>query len=128
MTARRPDRRIAERILALSKPRAGGHCLDAPCGTGNYTSSLHALGLDVVGIDQSKTMLDAARAKYPAMPWQQAEVTALPFPDGHFDGIICRRSITFPISKPPCVNLPACWGAGGWWCSRRRERKCVAIG
>jgi hypothetical protein len=47
-STRRPDRRIAERLLALLEPRAGGHYLDAACGTGNYASSLHALGLDVV--------------------------------------------------------------------------------
>jgi SAM-dependent methyltransferase len=92
-STRRPDPRIAERILALLEPRAGGHYLDVACGTGNYTNSLHDRGLDVVGIDQSKTMLDAARGKYPTMKWQQADVTKLPFPDGSFDGIICTQAI-----------------------------------
>jgi SAM-dependent methyltransferase len=90
---RRPDPRIAKRILALLEPVAGGHYLDIACGTGNYTHSPHALGLDVIGVDQSMTMLDAARAKYPAIQWQRAEVTALPFPDGSFDGAICTQAI-----------------------------------
>jgi SAM-dependent methyltransferase len=90
---RRPDPRIAERILVLLEPAAGARYLDVACGTGNYTHSLHALGLDVIGIDQSTTMLDAARAKYPAIKWQQADVTALPFPDGNFDGAICTQAI-----------------------------------
>jgi SAM-dependent methyltransferase len=90
---RRPDPRIAERILALLEPQAKGHYLDVACGTGNYTKSLYDLGLDMVGIDQSKTMLDAARAKYPTIKWQQADVTKLPFPDASFDGIICTQAI-----------------------------------
>jgi ubiquinone/menaquinone biosynthesis C-methylase UbiE len=102
---RRPDPRIAERIQALLEPAAGAHYLDVACGTGNYTHSLHALGLDVIGIDQSATMLDAARAKYPAVKWQQADVTALPFADGHFDGRSAyKRSTIFPISTPPSAR------------------------
>jgi ubiquinone/menaquinone biosynthesis C-methylase UbiE len=90
---RRADQRIAERILAFLRPEASGRYLDVACGTGNYTSCLHALGLDVVGVDQSTTMLVAARAKYPAIKWQQADVTALPFSDGRFDGAICTQAI-----------------------------------
>ena len=90
---RRPDPRIAERILALLEPVVGGHYLDLGCGTGNYTHSLHALGLDVVGVDESTTMLEAARAKYPAIKWQQADVTDLPFSGQCFDGAICTQAI-----------------------------------
>jgi ubiquinone/menaquinone biosynthesis C-methylase UbiE len=88
---RRPDPRIAERILALLEPVVGGHYLHLACGTGNYTHPLHALGLDVV--DQSTTMLEAARAKYPAIKWQQADVTDLPFLGESFDGAICTQAI-----------------------------------
>jgi len=92
-STRRADARIAERIGALLEQRTDGRYLDVACGTGNYTNSLHALSLDVVGIDQSATMLDAARAKYPAINWQRADVTALPFPDSSFDGVICTQAI-----------------------------------
>lgn len=92
-TTRRPDPRITERILALLEPVAGGRYLDVACGTGNYTHSLHAKGLHVVGIDQSATMLKAAAAKYPTIEWQLADVADLPFPDQSFDGAICIQAI-----------------------------------
>ncbi len=92
-STRRPDRRIAQRILALLEPSAGRRYLDIACGTGNYTCALHALGLEVVGVDQSTTMLEAGRAKHPAIEWLQADVTDLPFSDGSFDGAICTQAI-----------------------------------
>jgi ubiquinone/menaquinone biosynthesis C-methylase UbiE len=92
-TTRRPDPRIARRLFELLEPTRNKTYLDIACGTGNYTHALHALGLEVVGIDQSTTMLDAARAKHPGIVWLQADVTALPFPDGHFDGAICTLAV-----------------------------------
>jgi len=92
-TTRRADPRIAERIFALLEPGPEGRYLDVACGTGNYTHCLHALGLEVVGIDQSATMLEAARAKYPDIAWQLADVEALPFADATFAGAICTQAI-----------------------------------
>lgn len=92
-TTRRADPRIAERILALLEPEAEGRYLDVACGTGNYTHRMHGLGLNVVGIDQSAIMLEAARAKYPYITWQQADVDALPFADATFDGAICIQAV-----------------------------------
>jgi SAM-dependent methyltransferase len=92
-TTRRPDPRIAERLFALLDPKPGGRYIDIACGTGNYTQCLHARGLDVIGIDQSVTMLEAASTKFPGITWQQADATALPFPDGTFDGAVCTLAI-----------------------------------
>ena len=92
-TTRRPDPRLAERILALLEPVTDGRYLDVACGTGNYTHVLQARGLDIVGVDESTTMLTAARAKYPAIAWLQADVADLPFGDGSFDGAICTQAI-----------------------------------
>jgi ubiquinone/menaquinone biosynthesis C-methylase UbiE len=92
-TTRRPDRRIAQRLFELLDPVRNGNYADIACGTGNYTQALHALGVQLVGIDGSCIMLHAARAKCPTISWHLANVTALPFPDGHFDGVICTQAI-----------------------------------
>jgi SAM-dependent methyltransferase len=49
--------------------------LDAGCGTGRVAIELARLGHDVVGVDVDPAMLDAARAKAPALTWIEADLT-----------------------------------------------------
>jgi SAM-dependent methyltransferase len=90
---RRPDPRIVGRLRALLRLETGGRYLDVGCGTGNYTVSLAASGLAMVGLDQSETMLGAARAKGPHVEWRRGDVDRLPFPDGTFRGAVCTLAI-----------------------------------
>lgn len=92
-TTRRADPRLAARLRALLEPEPGGRYLDVGCGTGNYTVSLAASGLAMVGLDQSETMLRAARAKGPRVAWRRGDVAALPFRDGAFRGAVCTLAI-----------------------------------
>jgi len=92
-TTRRPDPRIAERSYALLSPIPRAQYLDIACGTGNYTRCLHDLGVRMIGIDQSETMLEAARNKHRGITWRRADVTALPFPNSSFDGALCTQAI-----------------------------------
>ena len=43
--------------------------LDAGCGTGRVAIELARRGLDVVGVDVDRSMLDVARSKRPELPW-----------------------------------------------------------
>lgn len=80
-------------IAELAAPR-GGRVVDLCCGTGDLV--FHLLRSDpelrVTGIDFTAPMLDGARLRAgKADPRHRAEfvegdVTALPFPDGSFDG------------------------------------------
>jgi ubiquinone/menaquinone biosynthesis C-methylase UbiE len=88
-TTRKSDPRIAERLLSLLRPAANGKYLDVACGTGNYTASLHKLGISIRGIDQSERMISDAKTKAPDIDWDVGDAEALPFPDGSFDGVIC---------------------------------------
>jgi SAM-dependent methyltransferase len=49
--------------------------LDAGCGTGRVAIELARLGHDVVGVDVDPAMLEAARAKAPALTWVEADLT-----------------------------------------------------
>jgi len=49
--------------LALLDPQWGEHILDIGCGDGTLTLKIKAAGADVVGIDNSLSMIGAARAK-----------------------------------------------------------------
>jgi ubiquinone/menaquinone biosynthesis C-methylase UbiE len=70
--------RLAEWIAALPPART----LDVACGTGFMTRHLHG---DVVGLDQSASMLEVARQQVPTAEFLQADALKLPFPDGSFD-------------------------------------------
>ncbi|HET8608076.1 MAG TPA: class I SAM-dependent methyltransferase [Gaiellaceae bacterium] len=56
--------------------------LDVACGTGFLTRHLHG---EVVGLDQSATMLEVAAAQAPAARFRQGEALELPFEEGAFD-------------------------------------------
>jgi len=57
--------------------------LDCGCGTG-FVSQLYP-SFDIVGIDISDGMLSGNPHK-----WIKAPAEAIPFPDNHFDWVICR--------------------------------------
>ena len=56
--------------------------LDVACGTGFMTRHLHG---EVVGLDQSESMLDVAREQAPNAEFVQGDALDLPFDDGSFD-------------------------------------------
>jgi ubiquinone/menaquinone biosynthesis C-methylase UbiE len=66
--------------LVASLPAAT--TLDVACGTGFLTRHLHG---DVTGLDQSETMLAAARAQAPSAGFVRGNALELPFEDGTFD-------------------------------------------
>ena len=55
--------RWAQAALDLLDPQPGEHILDVGCGDGTLTLKIKERGADVVGIDNSLSMIGAARAK-----------------------------------------------------------------
>jgi ubiquinone/menaquinone biosynthesis C-methylase UbiE len=58
--------------------------LDVACGTGFLTRHLRG---EIVGLDQSPTMLDVARERAPAAEFRLGDALDLPFEDGSFDRV-----------------------------------------
>jgi ubiquinone/menaquinone biosynthesis C-methylase UbiE len=95
----RYGRRTVER-LHLGQ---GARVLDVCCGTG--ASALHAARAvgpqgSLIGVDLAERLLELARTKAKAsgLAWadfRRADMTALGFPDGHFDAIVCVFGIFF---------------------------------
>ena len=74
-----------EEIAALSRTLEAlppAKTLDVACGTGFLTRHLPG---EIVGLDQSESMLEEARRQAPETTYVQGDALELPFPDATFD-------------------------------------------
>ena len=90
---RRADPEITSYLVKFLNLERGASYLDVACGTGNYTSALANLSARMFGIDQSSTMLDAARRKNSSIKLVRGDAELLPFRGGSFRGAICTWAI-----------------------------------
>jgi demethylmenaquinone methyltransferase/2-methoxy-6-polyprenyl-1,4-benzoquinol methylase len=77
------DEELAE-LVGLLEELPPARVLDVACGTGFLTQHLRG---DVIGIDQSETMLRIARERCPDGTFVHADALTLPFADGSFDRV-----------------------------------------
>ncbi len=87
-TTRKADPYLSERLFTLLGLPRSGHVLDVGCGTGNYTLELARTGLQLTGMDPSRTMLDQAMKKSAKVTWCIGTAENIPFADGTFKGAI----------------------------------------
>lgn len=85
------DRYLFE--LFCSKVKGKGTVCDMGCGPGHITEYIYNKGIDVVGMDLSLGMLDAAKERNPELHFERADMLALDEVDKQFAGIISHYSI-----------------------------------
>ncbi|MEU3097475.1 methyltransferase domain-containing protein [Streptomyces sp. NPDC006967] len=66
----------------------GGKVADVGCGPGRVTAYLASLGLSVLGLDLSASMLAIARRENPGLRFEQGAMQRLELPDGSLDGVV----------------------------------------
>lgn len=76
----------------------GGPVLEAGSGTGRVTARLHALGLDIRGVDLSPAMVALARGQHPGVRFDVGSLSRLDVPDGGLAGLLAWYSL---IHLPP---------------------------
>jgi ubiquinone/menaquinone biosynthesis C-methylase UbiE len=95
--AREPDHdsywRFHREGFLASLPAPGRLTLDIGCGEGRVSRDLRELGHRVVGVDQSPSMIAAAREADPEGEYVEADAAALPFEDGSADLAIAFMSL-----------------------------------
>lgn len=82
--------RVQAMALERYVGRGTGWALDVGCGYGRMSGALRALGWDVIGVDPSQRILQAARDLAPDGNWCVARLPELPFRDGIFDLVLAQ--------------------------------------
>jgi SAM-dependent methyltransferase len=92
---------IARRVAACSPARV----LETAAGTGIVTRQLRDLvpaSVRLTATDLNPPMLEVARARFRVdeqVDFRPADATALPFPDGSFDAVVCQFGVMFYPEK-----------------------------
>ncbi|BAY40601.1 cyclopropane-fatty-acyl-phospholipid synthase [Nostoc sp. NIES-2111] len=66
-----------EDLLQLLNPQTSEFILDLGCGTGQLTEKIAQFGAEVLGVDNSATMIEKARQNYPHLHFEVADVRNL---------------------------------------------------
>src|SRR3954468_2783884 len=85
-------------LVELLAPKAGERILDLGCGTGQLTRRITDAGAVVTGIDHSSEMIAQAKANYPEIPFEIADVRELAV-DEPFDAVFSNAVLHWV--KPP---------------------------
>ncbi|WP_166971811.1 class I SAM-dependent methyltransferase [Brevibacterium atlanticum] len=93
LTAKPHDRAVLGAYSELVLATGSSDVLDIGCGPGRITSFLAALGLTPSGLDLSPAMIELARGLYPSLDFAVGTMTALPYADDTFSGLVAWYSI-----------------------------------
>jgi trans-aconitate methyltransferase len=88
-------------LVSLLAPQPGEQILDVGCGTGHLTAQIAESGAQVVGVDQSTSMIAAARQTFPNLKFEVADARELSF-DATFDAVFSNAALHW-IQEPELV-------------------------
>jgi len=94
---------LRNKISKFIKLLPGGRVLDVACGPGHDTDYLTKKGLDCLGIDLSKNMIEFARKNHKGK-FEIADFVELDFRKNSFDGIWCSSALTH-IDKSDLLEI-----------------------
>lgn len=101
---RKPEDRDLVRQFVSMVEDPGKPVLDVGCGPGHISAYLAALGVDVIGLDLSPTMIDVARHAYPALEFRVGDMTELAPTPGSLGGAVALYSL-INISREDAATL-----------------------
>lgn len=82
---------LAADLMEWLAPLPNERVLDLGCGDGRFTARLQAAGANVMGVDRSPSMVEAARLRNLIVV--EADATALPFADAAFDAVFSNAAL-----------------------------------
>jgi len=86
-STRKADPFLTEKLIENLNPIKNGIYLDLGCGTANYTQELQKQGLQLIGVDPSKKMLEIAKQRKTKIDWRIGTAEKLDLADNSVDGV-----------------------------------------
>jgi len=86
-------RRSARRVRRLARAMPGRRLLDVGSNIGCLVEAGRRIGLDTVGVEINRTLIDFARETYPACRFVAAPIEDAPLEGPAFDGVYCSEVI-----------------------------------
>ena len=110
---------LAGGVLDLLAPRPGERILDLGCGDGALTAKIVASGAEVLGVDSSPSMVEAAQAL--GLTAQLINGEALPF-DAEFDAVFSNAALHWVRNqRREGWRRRSLSRTQAWWPLRRRD-------
>lgn len=85
-------------LLELLDVKPGERVLDLGCGTGHLAAAIASRGAEVVGIDNSPSMIEQARKSYPHLHFEMSDGRWFAFPE-KFDAVFSNAALHWML--PP---------------------------
>jgi trans-aconitate methyltransferase len=117
--------RLGADLLDLLAIRPGERILDLGCGTGELTSRIVAAGADVLGLDASPRMIEAARERFPGATFVVGDGQDLAFHQ-EFDAVFSNAALHWML-RPQAVaaGVVRSLRPGGRFVAELGGRGCV---
>jgi trans-aconitate methyltransferase len=90
-------------ILSWLDPKPGQNILDLGCGTGDLTRDIFDSGATVLGVDGSEEMIQAARIKFPEIPFRTMDARFLEL-DQTFDSVFSNAVLHWIPEKEAVIQ------------------------
>ena len=100
-------------LVEILAPQVGERVLDLGCGTGQLSAQIAAAGAEVVGIDLSAEMIEAAREQFPDLSFAVGDAREFSFAEP-FDAVFSNAALHWV--KPPekaLACIATCLGQSG---------------
>ena len=100
----------AEDLVSRLANKKYKRVLEIACGTGIVTRRLRdalPVTIEIVATDLNSDMFEFAKPKFEGhenIIWQQADASALPFPDCSFDAAVCQFGVMFVPDKAAAMR------------------------
>lgn len=95
--------KYGEDLVDILAPQPGENILDLGCGTGYLTHLISESGANVIGIDNSKEMIEKAQHQYPKIDFRILSAEDFNFKES-MDGIFSNATLHWVLNKQQAIE------------------------